>query len=366
MTRRLSLACVMLALMAAAGCSTPRKSVEASPHYKVGKPYQVAGRWYRPHVDENYDRRGLASWYGDQFHGRLTANGEIFDMNRLSAAHKTLPLPSIVEVQNLENGRKILVRVNDRGPFVDDRIIDLSRAAAKRLGFLNQGIAKVRVRFKGPAKLASAAPRAGSTRPPERREQPIKTPQPQTDGITQILQTLSEAELSDLQEQSLAAVSEPVNASEAPTTEAPPAVLAQAASEPNDAPLSEEAAPGGAPTPRLAPEPAMVPVTVSVMPDSGAADTGIIDMSKVDTEFLPSKKFTIAVAALSMLDNLQEVRTALSAIGPLKISRHEEADGEPVYKVTMGPFEDLQDAERRLEKVREAGYPDASLKLDAP
>lgn len=121
--------------------------------YKVGKPYQVAGVWYVPKEDPTYNRVGTASWYGAQFHAKATANGEVFDMDALTAAHTTLPLPSLVEVTNLENGRKVIVRVNDRGPFVGDRIIDMSRAAARELGFESKGLAKVRVRYVGRAPL---------------------------------------------------------------------------------------------------------------------------------------------------------------------------------------------------------------------
>lgn len=115
------------------------------------RPYQIRGRWYHPEHQPNYDRTGIASWYGDYFHGRPTATGETFDMHQLTAAHTTLPLPSLVEVTNLETGQRIVVRVNDRGPFVDDRIIDLSRGAAEALGIRRQGLAQVRVRYLGPA-----------------------------------------------------------------------------------------------------------------------------------------------------------------------------------------------------------------------
>lgn len=151
-----------------AACATPhptRLSPAAKPSasgaYKVGKPYQVGGIWYVPREDPNYDQRGIASWYGPQFHMKATANGELFDMNALTAAHTTLPLPSIVEVTNLENGRRIEVRVNDRGPFVGNRIIDVSQEAARQLGFDRQGLAKVRVRYVRPAPLE---PQDGSRR----------------------------------------------------------------------------------------------------------------------------------------------------------------------------------------------------------
>ncbi|NBB52910.1 septal ring lytic transglycosylase RlpA family protein [Rhizobium sp. CRIBSB] len=119
--------------------------------------YQVRGRWYQPVEQPGYVEVGLASWYGDAFNGRPTATGEIFDMHALTAAHKTLPLPGLVEVTNLANGRTVVLRVNDRGPFVDGRLIDLSRGAADALGLLSQGVGEVRVRYLGPA------PRGGGT-----------------------------------------------------------------------------------------------------------------------------------------------------------------------------------------------------------
>ncbi|WP_427792303.1 septal ring lytic transglycosylase RlpA family protein [Brevundimonas diminuta] len=115
------------------------------------RPYQIRGRWYHPKEQPNYDEVGQASWYGAYHQGRPTSTGERFDMNALTAAHKTLPLPSLVEVTNRANGRRAILRVNDRGPFVDGRIIDLSRGAAQELGLLQQGVGEVRVRYVGPA-----------------------------------------------------------------------------------------------------------------------------------------------------------------------------------------------------------------------
>lgn len=121
--------------------------------YRVGKPYTVAGRTYTPEENADYREEGLASWYGDDFHGRLTANGEIFDKESISAAHPTLPLPSYVRVTNLANGRSIIVRVNDRGPYARNRIIDLSHKTANLLAFHNHGVARVRVEYVGRASL---------------------------------------------------------------------------------------------------------------------------------------------------------------------------------------------------------------------
>ena len=169
------LAIVLLGSATLTACMTPQYAVRGSvgaapeshaeaqsaPHgrYKTGDPYQVGGIWYLPHEQPDYDQAGTASWYGDAFQMKATANGEIFDMNQFSAAHTTLPLPSMVEVTNLDNGRKLTVRVNDRGPFVGGRIIDLSHAAARELGYERQGTAHVRVRYVGPAPLGG--PEAG-------------------------------------------------------------------------------------------------------------------------------------------------------------------------------------------------------------
>jgi rare lipoprotein A len=145
-----------LFLVALAGCSS-----SSSPPgiYKLGQPYQIQGRWYYPEYDPSYDHVGIASWYGEPFHGRRTANGEVFDRDMVTAAHPTLPLPSLVRVVNLENHRELVVRVNDRGPFVGDRIIDLSQEAARQLGFEGQGLASVRVQFVGLADAQGVPPR---------------------------------------------------------------------------------------------------------------------------------------------------------------------------------------------------------------
>lgn len=124
-------------------------------YYKVGKPYKIENKWYTPKEDLNYVEVGIASWYGDDFHANSTANGEIYDMNKLTAAHRTLPIPSIVKVTNLDNGKSAVLRVNDRGPFAKDRILDVSKRAAQTLGFINQGTAKVKVQLLKEESLAA-------------------------------------------------------------------------------------------------------------------------------------------------------------------------------------------------------------------
>jgi rare lipoprotein A len=124
--------------------------------YRVGRPYAIAGRVYAPSEDNSYSAVGLASWYGDDFHGRYTANGEIYDMNSITAASPTLPLPSYARVTNLSNQRSIVVRVNDRGPYVGDRVVDVSAQTAKLLGFYGKGVTKVKVEYIGRAPLTGS------------------------------------------------------------------------------------------------------------------------------------------------------------------------------------------------------------------
>jgi rare lipoprotein A len=119
--------------------------------YRVGNPYSINGVTYYPAEDPGYDQVGLASWYGNEFRGNATANGERFNPRRLTAAHTTLPLPVLVRVTNLDNGKQIVLRINDRGPFVPGRILDCSRAAAEELGFADEGVARVRVQYVGRA-----------------------------------------------------------------------------------------------------------------------------------------------------------------------------------------------------------------------
>ena len=133
--------------------ATTRAVRKGGGRYQIGKPYTIRGKKYYPRLDANLKQTGLASWYGPNFHGRLTANGEIYDQYGLSAAHPTMPLPSYAKVTNLENGSSVTVRVNDRGPFSKNRVIDLSARAAQLLGYTKQGIAKVKVEYAGKAPL---------------------------------------------------------------------------------------------------------------------------------------------------------------------------------------------------------------------
>ncbi|WP_375203053.1 septal ring lytic transglycosylase RlpA family protein [Hyphococcus sp.] len=312
-------------LALAAACTTtsgPSGGRGGDPHYKIGKPYKVKGKTYYPAEDPNYSKVGVASWYGSQFHGRLTANGEIFDMNRLSAAHTTLPLPSMVEVTNLENGRSVVVRVNDRGPFVDDRIIDMSREAARELGFERQGTARVRVRYAGRAPLTAAAPKTSPRESRVARAAPVRQEtirpgvDPDCDPISELLTSMESA----------------------------PALT------PGAEELAIAEAEGG--------EEAEIPAADLSTPDPD--DARLVHPS-VSPEQPAEAIYLIRVAALSRLDNIDALRAQLGDIGPLRMSRVETEAGTVFYRVNLGPFSSIETAAEKLEAVRRAGYADASL-----
>ena len=305
----------MIALLALAACAAPRHgSVSPSPHYKVGAPYQINGRWYYPEADADYDEVGIASWYGRQFHGKRTANGEIFDMNRLSAAHTTLPMPSMVEVENLANGRRLAVRVNDRGPFAKNRIIDLSREAARRLGFEEEGLARVRVRYLGPASIHAAAPRH-----PQDAWRQAGTSQRRSTVVAAAARSVAAAPPQPAAIVPASYVAEPMEVSEA--SPAPSPTLASAA---------------------IAQENLQI---ATARPAAPAEQT----------------LYVVRVAALSKLDNLEALKAQMAPIGPLRVARVERDDGKVFYRITMGPFPSAERATERLEQVRAAGYGDASV-----
>lgn len=183
-----------LCVFALAACSSkPSTPEENLRYYKVGNPYRINSEWYHPKEDPYYDATGMASWYGPGFHGRKTANGEEFDKYDMTAAHPTLPMPSMVRVTNLENGRSVELRVNDRGPFKSKRIIDVSKKAADRLGFLAQGIAKVRVQFLpeetaelfGGVLPSATREKALATNKTDRRPAPLPVPEPAYEEVVQ-------------------------------------------------------------------------------------------------------------------------------------------------------------------------------------
>ena len=292
------------------------------PPYKLGKPYQVDGAWYYPKVDYDYNETGIASWYGPDFHGKSTANGEIFDQNGLTAAHKTLPMPTIVRVTNLENGRSIEVRINDRGPFVNNRIIDLTRRGAQLLGFEANGTARVRVQVMkddsillankvGGAQLAYAGePEPGGTAP-----KPAAAPAGQV-----ITQTLP--------------------AGQGGVQSAPVAAAPLAAPQPSNSVV-------GLPKPNAA---------------QAAASLSTLNGS---VSYQPVKPTNIFIQAGAFLQqgNAMKLTQKLSPFGQARVTQVQLGQ-QIFYRVRLGPIQRVQDADTLLQKVIGTGQPDARIVVE--
>ena len=303
----------VIAIMGLAACGTsgPKVTVDGTEFpvgsgYKVGTPYEVNGQWYYPGEDFTYDKTGIASWYGPAFHGKPTANGERYDMDAMTAAHKTLPLPSLVRVTNLENGRAIIVRVNDRGPFVDDRIIDMSRAGAKALGFLNKGLARVRVENLTEASLALKNRALGA---------------------------------SDVPMPAIAAAPRPTVAAEAlpPVTEAPLETPAREGTSQTVGTTEMASLPEAQPAPAIQTKPV---APIGVTPSSG--------------------QIFLQAGAFSDLNNALRVEAQLAQLGNVFVEEIQSA-GRTLYRVRMGPWMTPQDAAPILSEVHGIGYPEARI-----
>ena len=293
------------------------RSAEPAPRYKVGKPYQIAGLWYYPHEDPDYDATGIASWYGEDFHGKRTANGDIYNMNAMTAAHKTLPMPTDVEVTNLSNGRSVILTINDRGPFARGRIIDVSRRAAQLLGFIEQGTAKVRVKVinggRSSYKVASADADGRYVLPAQPRE-PIKAeplPEPQTAAK-------APAAPSDVKTETDGTASK--------------AILASAS--------GDEFAIGNDGQRGIAGQPVQVGLK-SVKPTAMFVQAGTF------------AKFT----------NANKLKARLSSYGDVHISNVLVNDVD-MFRVRIGPYENVQTADDMLDLIVDAGLKDARIVVD--
>jgi peptidoglycan lytic transglycosylase len=291
-----------------AGCANrpnpTAPSAAATPRaiYKVGTPYQIGGVWYYPAEDFSYEESGIASWYGEEFHGKYTANGEVFDRNSLTAAHRTLPMPSVVQVTNLENGRSLQLRVNDRGPFARGRIIDVSRRAAQLLGFEGTGTAKVRVRILVPESIqvASLARRNGAE-----------------DGANG---------------ETVAAVPRPVITAEA----LPGSALRIASSTTPPLPKGEANAP-----------------TVAVA--SGPPQVSVVPVK-------PTRIY-IQAGAFARAENALNLKSRLDAIGPAVVAAV-RVNGVNLYRVRLGPVDNVEQADKLLDRIVGSGFNDARIVVD--
>ncbi len=289
--------------------SAPSTSLPGGGVYKVGEPYQIAGVWYYPQVDYTYDQTGIASWYGPGFHTKATANGETYNENELTAAHQTLPMPSLVRVTNLENGRSIVVRINDRGPFVPGRILDMSRRGAQLLGYDQKGTAKVRVQILAEESRAiAAAAQAGGN------VQMAGSP----DG------------------------SPPPKAAPRPTVEV------------------EGAAP-----PKTAPAPARTVQAPTTVPGRTADDGRFLPAPVVVQETVPAgpQRIWVQAGAFSIYDNANKLRARLNAISPTNISSAMVGDTQ-FFRVRVGPFDSVDRADAVLSQVLATGQNSARIIVD--
>ncbi len=297
--------------------------------YRVGEPYEIAGTWYYPREDKNYNRVGKASWYGELFHGRRTANGEIYDMDRLSAAHPTLPLPSYARVTNLNNGRSVVVRVNDRGPFANDRIIDLSRRSAEALGFRGNGLATVRVQYMGRAPL-------NGDDSYERRYLASQ-------GFMQV------ADKGRGRRSGEPRGSEPRIVSLAEEFEARGKAAPQ-----QTASIRADKGAWRLGTPATAePKPAAAP-KLAAGPKASGETTGAIARP------IPRGALVIQAGAFKVKENAEKARGTLGELGTVEVAEI-EMKGEPFYRVRVGPFRDRKGASAALSEVAKAGYQGAKI-----
>ena len=298
--------------------------------YQVGKPYQVSGLWYRPHEDPSYDRTGRASWYGELFHGRRTANGEIYDMNRLSAAHPTLPLPVYAQVTNLENGRTIVVRINDRGPFAHDRIIDLSRRSAEELGFRHRGTAKVRVKF--------------LRRAPLNGDDSYERRYLASHGSKGYAAKLN------------AGAHDPIALASRPGNSTPP--LPDRVARPRA--VAALSTPSSSRRVQRWDDVAMLIGRTEIMASPEA--TGSAGLPVTPKRQRVSSLIGLAIQAGSFRnrDNAERARETLSAIAPVDVSEI-DVGGQVYFSVRVGPFADEIDATMALNRVTAAGYRGAKI-----
>jgi rare lipoprotein A len=298
--------------------------VAGHPMYRVGEPYEIKGVWYHPAVDYNYDKTGTASWYGEQFHGRYTANGEIFDLNQLTAAHTTLPMPCIVEVTNLQNGRSLQLRVNDRGPFVDGRLIDVSRRAAQLLGFETKGTTPVRVRILKDASIQVAEEAMHNGGGAIMLAQAASVPPPMAQAALQPYAA------NGLPPSALAA-----NVVAGPIVDTQTAAL---------------------PPPARSPNVVAGPIVDTQMPTSPPRmATGPIEP--------PSGRIFVQAGAFSVRDNAQRVQSRIAPLGSVQVMTA-SVKGIAVYRVRLGPVENAEQADRLLQRVVNSGYREARIVSD--
>jgi len=319
---KLRLFIAALALVALAGCTSKTPSQGASAGYKVGKPYQIAGVWYYPNVDYEYDETGIASWYGPGFHGKRTASGEVYDQNGLTAAHRTLPMPSLVRVTNLVNGRQLTLEVNDRGPFAHGRILDVSRRAAQLLDFERTGTARVRVEIMAEESRQMAYNAGAYKLPPAQVGNSTSSAGSQT-GSPQV----AAAPTGKVAEEPLAPLPG--------TRAAAPKVTKPAASPPASAVAIEDKVLVGNPQPD----------------------------GKVTKVPIRATNMFVQAGAFTNQSNANRLLRQLGKFGPARIVPV-IVDNRKFYRVRVGPIASLADADRILGQVVDAGNDQARIVVE--
>lgn len=332
-------------------------------HQKVGRPYKIKGVQYKPEHNPSYDETGIASWYGPNFHGKLTANGETYDKNGLTAAHKTLPLNSMVFVTNLETGKTATLRLNDRGPFVEGRIIDLSYGAAKLLGVT--GLSKVRVQYAGPADPMNNAPVNAEPVPVETEpfvaqlpsaptiETPavpvIEAPAPQSVALTphapQGYQPLSVVPHGGA----------PAIKTPAPQVTAPAPAPKYVA--PN-APYQPKATGKARPRQTFNPPVNGGVMTMTITGPIHMASTG--GAKPVNSAPIAQTGQYVQAAAFSSESRARSVSQTLSAAGPVSLTQISR-NGKILHRVIVGPYDSAASADNALALVAKLGYSDARI-----
>ena len=358
-----------LAGAALAGCAETTFAVNAAKEatasssrqqgiYKVGEPYQINGIWYRPAEDYSYDETGIASYYGGEhtgvnFHGRLTANGETYDMNALTAAHRTLPMPCLVRVTNLENGRAIVVRVNDRGPYARGRIIDMSRRAAQLLGFEGVGTARVRVQILAEeSRQLKEAMLRGAAPPGTEYVAAVPVGAVQSNALAPPPGTRSAGSVA-------ADALPPPSATLGPATNAPPPSAKSAKSRRNkpavpETTLGKPAAPvtaQGTDAPSLpasfqpaGPVPLPAEVAALPVPEQARARATV-----TLTQVRPTAMF-VQAGAFASFDNATRLSARLSRYGHTQITQV-TANGQRLYRVRIGPVASVHEADDILDSL---------------
>ena len=338
-TLRLCGTAALLASLAACGSSskggggTPGSSVAQRGTYKVGQPYKIDGVTYTPQETFTLTETGMASWYGPGFHGKSTANGERYDQTDRTAAHRTLQMPAIVRVTNLENGRSTVVRVNDRGPFARSRVIDLSRTAAEEIDMVGKGTARVRIDQLQAESLAVKDVALSGGGPAEQQQAVVQ-----------------------LASGSRAAPTPAPAPAPAPVPVAAPPPVMQASYEPPPAPAAAVqtvyAPPPRTGTPFGAPRSA-----------SGDVPPTIASLSATTATATPSSQlngFFVQVGAFTTQENAEKQRGAVRSYGNPEISQV-SANGRDVYRVRLGPYTTQDAAGIVADRLKRSGYGDARV-----